>query len=256
MSWVAARTDVDIPPAPVEPPAVPFTYEFPRPGVTADTVLFAMRAQDLAVLLVKRKNPPYKGAWAIPGGFVNANEPLDRAAARELMEETGVTGVPLEQLGAFGDPGRDPRGHTITVAFYSFVVADTQPVAADDAAAADWFPLRSLPLPSWGERPPAARRKGVKLAFDHAHIIDVARRRLQERLIDPARESPFEIVPARFTLIELQRVYEAVLGRKISRASFRARLVARGIVEPVTRAHRVGRAPTSDLYRFKGARRA
>jgi 8-oxo-dGTP diphosphatase len=233
---------------------VPFTYAFPRPAVAADTVLFAMRAEDLAVLLIQRRNPPFKGAWALPGGFVNANEPLDRAAARELMEETGITGVPLEQLAAYGDPGRDPRGHTVSVVFYSFVVAGAQPVAADDAADADWHPLRALPLPSWGG--PSPEKSRIKLAFDHARIIDAARRRLQERLIDPTRESPFEIVPSRFTLTELQRVYEAVLGRKISRASFRSKLVAKGLIEPVTRARKAGKTPPANLYRFKGERRA
>lgn len=227
---------------------MPFIYEFARPAVTADSVLFAMRAQDLAVLLIQRKKAPFKGAWALPGGFVEPNEPLDRAAARELMEETGITGIPLEQLGAFGDPGRDPRGHTITVAFYSFIVADAQPVAADDAADAAWVPLRSLPLPSWGGRSP--QRSRTKLAFDHGLIIDTARRRLQQRLVDPARDSPFEMVPSRFTLTELQRVYEAVLGRTMSRTSFRTRVVTRGIVEPVTR-RRVGGKPASNLFRFK-----
>jgi 8-oxo-dGTP diphosphatase len=228
---------------------VPFTYEYPRPALTADCILFAMRAEDLAVLLIKRKGPPFKGAWALPGGFVNPNEPLDRAAARELMEETGITGVPLEQLGAFGDPGRDPRGHVVSVAFYSFVVADAQPVAADDAADAAWHPLRALPLPSWGAHSPVKSR--VKLAFDHAQMIEVARRRLQQRLVDPARDSPFQIVPARFTLTELQRVYEAVLGRTLDRRNFRARLVAKGIVEPVARARREGKPSPTQLYRFK-----
>src|SRR5438270_5289322 len=166
------------------------------------------------------------------------------------MEETGIAGVPLEQLGAYGDPGRDPRGHTISVVFYSFVVAGAQPVAADDAADADWYPLRALPLPSWGG--PSPQKSRIKLAFDHAMIIDAARRRLQERLIDPTRVSPFEIVPARFTLTELQRVYEAVLGRKISRTGFRASLTARAIVEPVKRASRAGKTPPPNLYRFKG----
>jgi 8-oxo-dGTP diphosphatase len=228
---------------------VPYTYEFPRPAVAADAAVFAMRSADLAILLIKRKKAPFKGAWALPGGFVNENESLDRAAARELMEETGITGIPLEQLGAFGDPGRDPRGHTVSVVFYSFVVADTQPVAADDAADAAWVPLRTLPLPSWGGAPPQGR--AIKLAFDHALIVDAARRRLQERLDDPARQAPFEIVPSRFTLTELQRVYEAVLGRRISSRTFRARLVARGIVEPVTRARRSPKTAASDLYRFK-----
>jgi 8-oxo-dGTP diphosphatase len=254
---------------------VPFTYDYPRPAVSADCALFAMRAEDLAILLIKRKNAPFKGAWALPGGFVNENEALDRAAARELMEETGITGVPLEQLGAFGDPGRDPRAHVVTVAFYSFVVADTQPVAADDAAEAAWHSLRSLPLPSWGARPPA--KTPLALAFDHAKIIDAAWRRLQERLDAPTRESPFSIIPARFTLTELQRVYEAVLGRTIDQRTFRARMLAKGLVEPVSRAQATGGARVArggrgagaqagagrgqaprgaQLYRFKVARRA
>jgi ADP-ribose pyrophosphatase YjhB (NUDIX family) len=228
---------------------VPFTYEFPRPSVAADSAVFAMRSADLAILLIKRKRPPFKGAWALPGGFVNENESLERAAARELKEETGISGIPLEQLGAFGDPLRDPRGHTVSVVFYSFVVADTPPVAADDAADAAWVPLRTLPLPSWGGSPPQGR--AIKLAFDHARIVDVARRRLQERLDDPARQAPFEIVPARFTMTELQRVYEAVLGRRLSSRTFRARLLARGIVEPVAHPRRSPKAAPSDLYRFK-----
>jgi 8-oxo-dGTP diphosphatase len=230
---------------------VPFTYEFPRPAVAADSVLFVMRPADLAVLLVKRKHAPYKGAWALPGGFVNESESLERAAARELMEETGITGVPLEQVGAFGEPGRDPRGHIVSAVFYSFLVADVQPVAADDAADAAWKTLRSLPLPSWGGAPPAPERRGVKLAFDHGLVIDVARRRLQERLVDPARQAPFEIVPARFTLTELQRVYEAVLGRTINRRVFRSRLVGRGVIEPVARTRGARNSSASDLYRFK-----
>jgi 8-oxo-dGTP diphosphatase len=238
---------------------MPYTYEYPRPSVTADCVLFAMRAEDLAVLLIQRKGMPFKGAWALPGGFVNESEALERAAARELMEETGISGVPLEQLGAFGDPGRDPRGHVVTVAFYSFLVADTKPVAADDAADAAWVPLRALALPSsGGSAPPPSRGRARKteltLAFDHAKVIEAARRRLQERLVDPTRESPIQIVPPRFTLLELRRVYEAVLGRTIGARTFQARLLSTGVVEPVTRARQTGKQPT--LYRFKTPRRA
>ena len=112
-----------------------------------------------------------------------------------------------------------------------------------------------VPLPLWGERPPT--RNAVRLAFDHARIIDVARGRLQERLVDPTRLSPFEIVPARFTLTELQRVYEAVLGHKIDMRSFRARLVTRGLVEPVSRPRvkkTSGKRDTMQLYCFKPAR--
>ncbi len=230
-----------------------YTYEFPRPGVTADCVLFAMRPADLAVLLIQRKHAPFKGAWALPGGFVNENEPLERAAARELLEETGVTGVVLEPLGAFGDPGRDPRGHVVTAVFYSFLVADIQPSAADDAAQAAWFPLHSIALPSSRTSDSAAEL--VPLAFDHGRVIDAARRRLQERLLDPGRQAPFGVVPARFTLTELQRVYESVFGKRLQARSFRARLLARGLVEPVTprssrRAARGERERPSELFRL------
>ena len=140
---------------------MPFTYPYPRPSVTADVVAFTLRGDDLAVLLIRRKEEPFKGCWALPGGFVNENESLERAAARELYEETGLSGVRLEQLGAFGDPGRDPRGRTISVVFLGRVdAAKVKAVAADDAAEVGWFPLH---------RPP-------QLAFDHRTILALARK--------------------------------------------------------------------------------
>ncbi len=226
---------------------MPFTYEYPRPAVTVDTVLFAMRADDLAVLLVQRRSPPFEGAWALPGGFVDENEPLARAALRELEEETGVTGVLVEQLGAFGDPGRDPRGHTVSVVYVGFVVAEAHPVTAgDDAARAAWIPLG---------RVLGRGRSRVKLAFDHAAAVAMARERLRERLGDPpVRSAVLEVVPPRFTLRELQRVYEAVLGRKLDARTFRARLEGRGLVEAVARGGaRRGTARTqrAQLYRWR-----
>jgi 8-oxo-dGTP diphosphatase len=228
---------------------VPFAYDHPRPAVTVDVVLFTMRAEDLAVLLVRRGAQPFKGHWALPGGFVSEHEPLEHAASRELAEETGVTGVALEQLGAFGTPGRDPRGHTVSVAYFSFVVAESHPViAGDDAAEAAWIPLRELTTDksARGERPPKER-----LAFDHATIIARARDRLQERMNVPIPKNVFELVPPRFTLSELQRVYEAVFGRTLDKRNFRARVLSRGIVEPVSAARRTGRHRPAQLYRWK-----
>lgn len=236
--------------------SVPFTYEYPRPAVTADIVLFTLRARDLAVLLVRRAKAPFKGAWALPGGFVDKSEPLERAAARELSEETGVSGVVLEQLAAFGDPGRDPRGHTISIAYVSFVAAETHPlVAGDDASEAQWVALADLPISQPVPIPARPRRRGAKgaiktLAFDHARIIELARQRLQERLLDPARPARFELVPQQFTLTELQHVYEAVLGRELDKRNFRARLQARGLVEEVGK-RRVGRHRPAQLYRWR-----
>jgi 8-oxo-dGTP diphosphatase len=214
---------------------VPYTYEYPRPSVTVDAVLFTIRAGELAVLMIRRGGAPFKGYWALPGGFVEENESLERAASRELQEETGVVQTVLEQLGAFGDPGRDPRGHTVSVAFYTFLVATTRPVAADDAADAQWVPLTTL------------LHGRTRIAFDHSRIISLAVDRLRERLEKPAPE----LVPPRFTLSELQHVHEAVLGKQLDKRNFRSRLVGQGIVEPVASAHRTGRHRPAQLYRWK-----
>jgi 8-oxo-dGTP diphosphatase len=214
---------------------VPFTYPYPRPAVTADVVLFAVRGGELAVLLVQRKHEPFEGAWALPGGFVDSNEGLEHAALRELSEETGVTRVVVEQLGAFGEPGRDPRGHTVSVAFYGFAVAEAHPLdPGDDAAEAAWHPLR------------AVQRRGrgaTKLAFDHGAIIGLAGERLRGALRDPPSHAVARsLVPPRFTLRELQRVYEAVLGRTLGDREFRAYVLGHQLVEPVDRARARGRA--------------
>jgi 8-oxo-dGTP diphosphatase len=228
---------------------VPFRYPEPRPIVTADVVLFTMRAADLAVLVVRRAGAPHKGQWALPGGRVQSHEALDQAAARELLRETGVQGVPFEQLAAFGAPARDPRGHAISVVFFSFVVAESHPVVPGaDAADVRWLPLREIAL---GDRP---ARGAQKLAFDHATLVMHARDRLQERLHDPMRLSAFELVPPRFTLSELQRVYEAVFGRSLDKRNFRARLLAHSLVEPVAAARRTGRHRPAQLYRWRRRR--
>jgi 8-oxo-dGTP diphosphatase len=149
----------------------PFCYEYPRPAVTVDVVIVT-RERRPRVLLIRRKHDPFAGLWAIPGGFVDMDEPLDAAAARELREETGVEARRLEQLHTFGDPGRDPRGRTITVAYLAEVDAkQVQPKAADDAAEVGWHDLQALP----------------PLAFDHDKILARARTRLKGI---KARQSP------------------------------------------------------------------
>lgn len=212
---------------------MPYTYEYPRPALTVDVVVFTIRGGELSVLLIRRAKAPFKGGWALPGGFVDLNEPLDKAATRELGEETGLPPLSMEQLGAFGDPGRDPRGHTVSVAFLAFLVAARPVAAGDDAAATQWHAVRALP----------------KMAFDHALVIEVALERLRHRLGDPSR-SPIELVPPRFTLSELQHVHEAVLGHELDKRNFRARLLAKNIVEPVGAARKLGRHRPAQLYRF------
>lgn len=235
---------------------MPFTYPFPRPSVTCDVVAFTMRGDDLSVLLIRRKDEPFRGRWALPGGFVNENESLERAAARELAEETGVTGLRLEQIGAFGDPGRDPRGHTVTVAYVAFLPHEPTITAGDDASAAAWHPFRMLALDTAKSRsvPPPGRRKAarpkgeVRLAFDHARIISRGYRRLLRHLDDPVRDTAFDLVPSRFTLTELRRVYEIILGRKLTPGMLRKFLVDRGLVVPVST--RSPARSSAQLYRF------
>jgi 8-oxo-dGTP diphosphatase len=228
---------------------VPYTYPYPRPAVTCDVVAFTLRADDLAVLLIKRKDDPFKGCWALPGGFVNDNESLERAAMRELYEETGLSGVRIHQIGAFGDPGRDPRGHTITVAYTTFLMAEATINAGDDAVEAEWKSFRSLVLDAGASRslpPPPLRKKAgkrsasarvsepVRLAFDHAKIVSKAYRRLCRHIDDPIRDTTFDLVPSRFTLAELKRLCEVILGRSISPITIRRHFVDRGLVVPAS----------------------
>src|SRR5437763_9102257 len=140
-----------------------YTYDYPRPSVTVDVVIVSDEP-DPRVLLIRRKHEPFAGMWALPGGFIDMEEALEAAARRELHEETGVEAEQLEQLHTFGDPGRDPRGRTISIAYLAQVdKSEVQPQAADDAAEADWFPLAKPP----------------ELAFDHDKILARARRYLR-----------------------------------------------------------------------------
>lgn len=136
--------------------------------VTVDTAIFLWKEGQLSILLIERKNEPFKGTWALPGGFIEAEEALDKAAKRELKEETGLRGVNLEQFQTFGDPKRDPRGRVISIAYMGLVNASKEKVKADDDAAdAQWHSLSKLP----------------KLGFDHKKIVAEASQRVKERVI-------------------------------------------------------------------------
>ncbi len=135
-----------------------YTYTFPRPAVTVDIIIFRLFDNDPEVLLIKRGNDPYKGHWALPGGFVDKDEPLETAAARELKEETGLAGILLTQMHTFGNPGRDPRGHTVSVVYVGYLTDESTARAGDDAAAAEWFKTDELP----------------DLAFDHDVVVEMA----------------------------------------------------------------------------------
>jgi 8-oxo-dGTP diphosphatase len=154
---------------------MPHTYEYPRPAVTVDIAVFGRGSGgELVVLLIERKHAPFEGSWALPGGFVDENEALEAAAHRELREETGLTGLTLTQVAAFGDPGRDPRGHTVSIAFVTEADVDVAKVAAgDDAAKAEWHRWDALRL--GGD----AGERSVRLAFDHDRVLLAARAKLE-----------------------------------------------------------------------------
>jgi 8-oxo-dGTP diphosphatase len=146
-----------------------YVYEWPRPMVTVDAVVFGLFGAKVQILLINRANEPFKGRWAVPGGFVDIDEELEDAAARELFEETGVAGVPLEQMHTFGGIGRDPRGRQITVVYLGVVTdSETKVRAGDDAARVKWFDIEELPK---------------ELAFDHAEVIGFALGRLRGKRI-------------------------------------------------------------------------
>jgi len=187
---------------------MPHTYEYPRPSLTVDAVVFGFDDQDLKVLLIQRGLEPFQGKWALPGGFVHMDEPLEAAVRRELKEETGLTNVFLEQLYTFGDVARDPRGRVVSVAYYGLVkLADHQVLAATDASNAAWFPVAELP----------------PLAFDHDRIMEAAHKRLQGKV----RYQPigFELLPKKFTLSNLQHLYETILERPLDKRNFRKKIL-------------------------------
>ena len=199
---------------------MPYTYEHPRPALTVDCVVFGLDDEDLKVLLIRRSREPFAGRWALPGGFVDVGESPEQAARRELEEETGLRSVLLEQLYTFGEPGRDPREHVVSVAHYALVdVRDCRVRAADDARDAAWFPV---------VRPPP-------LAFDHDKIVRVAHRRLR----DQARREPIGrgLLPHEFTLSQLRQLYETVLGERCERRVFR-RLLKTGLLVETDRTPR------------------
>jgi len=203
--------------------------------VAVDIVIFTIQAGELRALLVKRGIPPFVDQFAIPGGFVLEDESLDEAALRELKEETGVSDVYLEQLYSFGDPGRDPRGRVISVAYFALIAADHSALAAgSDAAEARWWPVGNLP----------------DLAFDHRKILDYSLDRLRNKL--EYTTVGFQLLPKKFSLTELQEVYEAILDKKLDKRNFRRKLALLKVLRPTREYRRGGRRPAR-LFEFVAA---
>lgn len=216
---------------------MPYTYEYPRPALTVDCVIFGLdESQKLKVLLIQRANEPFKDQWALPGGFVDMNESLESAALRELEEETSVKDVFIEQLYTFGQPKRDPRGRVVSVAYYALVNLEAHPVApASDARKVDWFEMDHIP----------------NLAFDHDEVLSIAIARLRAKV----RYQPigFELLPEQFTLSQLQKLYQTILGvKELNKRNFRTKILKMGVLIEVGKQEGVAHRPAK-LYRFDKA---
>jgi 8-oxo-dGTP diphosphatase len=210
-----------------------YAYEYPRAALTVDCVVFGLDEVDLKVLLIQRRLPPFQHTWALPGGFVRLDETLDQAAQRELKEEAGVSDVYLEQLYTFGAIDRDPRERVVTVAYYALAkLSDHRLRAATDAMGVGWFALDDLP----------------KLAFDHDDIVVHAHGRLRGKV----RYAPlgFELLPPRFSLTQLQRLYEIILGQDLDKRNFRKKILAMDLLVPTDEVEQGVRHRAARLYRF------
>ena len=178
-----------------------YSYKYPHPSVTTDCVIFGFDGSRLKVLLVERGVEPFKGKWALPGGFLRMDESAEQGALRELQEETGLKTAYIKQFHTFTDPDRDPRERVITIAYYALVRLQDV-VAGDDAARAEWFALDEVP----------------SLAFDHDRILRTAIQEIRRQIhFEPVG---FELLPPEFTIKELQLLYEAILDVKFDRRNF------------------------------------
>jgi len=202
-------------------------------AIAVDVVLFTIQAGRLKVLLVKRQQAPYRGAWALPGGIVGPEESVDDAALRELQEETNIGNVYLEQLYTFGEPNRDPRGRVITVSYYALVNwQQFQLKARKRVSQADWFAVKRLP----------------ELAFDHRRIVDYALERLRNKL--NYTTIGFQLLPKEFTLTELQGAYEVILGQRLDKRNFRRKMLQLNILAGTKEFQANGRQRPARLYTF------
>lgn len=222
-------------------PGITSESELPyeRPLVTVDVVILTLRSDQLQVLLMKRGADPFRGAWALPGGYIHPGEDadLDAAARRILLAKAGIKTPYLEQLQGFGDARRDPRGWTATFAYFALIASETlvlkQGANVEEVA---WWDV-------------IGRRVKAPLAFDHAEILAGAVTRLRNKV--EYTSLPVHLLPPKFTLTDLQRVYEQILGRRMDKSAFRKRMVEADFLEPVPGEMRLASNRPAQLYRIK-----
>jgi 8-oxo-dGTP diphosphatase len=224
---------------------------FPRPHLAVDVVLLTLLDGALHVLLLARDEEPHRGTWVLPGGFVRVEESIDSAVARVLADKAGLTDVFVEQLYTFGEPARDARGRIVSVAHYALVPASRLDTRAEGTrlarVAVPWKGLTGGPAALQAED-----GSTLPVGFDHSDIVGLTVQRLRGK-IDYAPVG-FELLPREFTLLELQRVHEAVLGTRLNKDSFRRRMLASGQLAATGRKQRdVGHRP-AELFRFRRPR--
>jgi 8-oxo-dGTP diphosphatase len=220
--------------------------DFERPLTTVDLVIFSIRDDELTVLLVQRPSAsgePFPGRWALPGGFIDTarDRDLEACARRKLVEETGVEAPYLEQLGTFGTATRDPRGWSVTHVYFALMTSDNVVLrAGGNAPDSRWFSVRG---------------EGVResLAFDHAEILRAALTRLRSKV--EYTSLPTFLLPGEFTLTQLQRIYEVILGRALEKKAFRTRVMGADILEASPRKLSGPNRP-AQLYKLKRRRQA
>lgn len=212
-----------------------YQYKYPHPSVTTDCVIFGFDGNKLQVLLVKRGIEPYKGKWAFPGGFLKLDESAREGALRELREETGLTDAYIKQLHTFSEPERDPRERVITIAYYALVkIAEVK--GGDDAEDAQWFTIDDVP----------------SLAFDHDRILRKAIEELRRQIhFEPIG---FELLPEKFTMRELQNLYEAILSVHFDRRNFYNKLRRLGILDELKERVNPTQKKEAYLYSFNKAK--
>jgi ADP-ribose pyrophosphatase YjhB (NUDIX family) len=218
----------------IPPPSPPVE----RPLVTVDLAIFTVRDDALQVLLTQRAEEPFARAWALPGGFIDVEQDgdLEACARRKLKEKTGVATPYLEQLGSWGNRSRDPRGWSVTHVYFALLPSAGVALAAGaNAAAARWNPVHDDGV-------------GLRLAFDHAQLLAAALERLRSKV--EYTSLPAYLLPEEFTLGELQRAYEIVLGREVEKSAFRTRIRSASLVVEVPR-QRTGPNRPAQLYRLK-----
>jgi 8-oxo-dGTP diphosphatase len=214
-------------------------HGYPHPLVTVDVVILTLRESRLHVLLMKRAADPFRGSWALPGGYVHPREDadIDAAARRILREKAGIETPYAEQLAGFGNPHRDPRGWTATFAYFALIASETLNLKRGaNAEEVQWWPINGR-----GVEPP--------LAFDHAKILETAVNRLRSKV--EYTSLPIHLLPPKFTLPDLQHVYEQILARQIDKSAFRKRMAEADFVEPIKGERRPASNRPAQLYRVK-----